>query len=368
MPAPASAAASSSLAARSSAKRAATATVLTSPRASHPPTTFKPSTSLAPSYATTSTRVGRCDRRQRLCRCRRRPCTRRRPLLNFAPPPRGPVSPRVAPGLETTRSAKRRRMHCPRLPWPSPGAAVPVYEALRAALPRCTQMGIFSWVADTLRYGVQIEWDAAPPHFFSPEHPLSSSDRDFHKLHIQCELDNSYILEVTDPEDVGLLVCVCSAFVVHTAGKPSAVFEYNYPNAYVFTASFMYETLPDLVQSLCPNDTHLSWYMKDAYHHLIIWEHDRKFLAFRCLGRFFLPFTMPFGLASAPQTWTKFMWPVLSYLRSQDIRIIDYVDDFCGAPPAPLGHPATAAQAAAADLLSSVFTASPVSGCTAPRE
>lgn len=59
---------------------------------------------------------------------------------------------------------------------------------------------------------------------------------------------------------------------------------------------------------------------------------------------------MPFGMASAPLTWTKGMRQVVGHLPSRDFRIIAYVDDFDGAPPASLGHPETVAQAADAYL------------------
>lgn len=57
---------------------------------------------------------------------------------------------------------------------------------------------------------------------------------------------------------------------------------------------------------------------------------------------------MPFELRIAPFTWTKVMRPVVQRLRELGFRVLAYVDDFGGAPPAPPGQPATAAQAGAA--------------------
>jgi len=91
--------------------------------------------------------------------------------------------------------------------------------------------------------------------------------------------------------------------------------------------------------------------VQDAYHHLTLRPADRNFLAFRTLGRTFIPITMPFGLRVAPLTWTKIMRPVVQHLRSLGFRMIAYVDDFGGAPPAEPGEPATAPQATAAYTL-----------------
>lgn len=160
--------------------------------------------------------------------------------------------------------------------------------------------------------------------------------------------DNQFIQDVTCDEELDQLVCVSSAFVAHTAQKSRVVYDYTHPNDFQDASSCKYETLPDLAQSLRPGDALLTWDVKDAYHHLRIRPEDRKFLAFRCLGRVFVPLTMPFGLRIAPYTWTKVMRPVVQYLRERGFRILAYVDDFGGAPPAPPGVPAIKAQAQAA--------------------
>lgn len=241
----------------------------------------------------------------------------------------------------------RRRKHKPPSLRRDEGA-VPVYTTLKAALPRWLRLGAPAWVVDTIKNGVRIEWREAPTPFFSPEYPLSTDDTIFLRGEIQRALDNTYIEEITDAAEIEQLVCVSSAFVAHTANKPRAVYDYKHVNSFIDTATCKYETLPELAQSLRPNDALLSWDVKDAYHHLTIREQDRTYLAFRCLGRFFKPITMPFGLAPACLTWTKVMRPVVQYLREQGFRIMAYVDDFGGAPPAAPGMPATRPQAVAA--------------------
>lgn len=241
----------------------------------------------------------------------------------------------------------RRRRHKPKLLRHSERAA-PVYETMKAALPRWLQLGVSTWVADTIRYGVKIEWRERPTPFRSPEYPLNAEDSEFLRGEIQRGLDNVYIEEVTDPDEIEQLVCTSSAFVAHTAQKPRAVYDYKHVNSFTDTASCKYETLQEMAQSLRANDALLTWDVNDAYHRLTLREEDRTYLEFRCLGRFFKPITMPFGLAPAPPTWTKVMRPVVQHLREKGFRMMAYVDDFGGAPPAPPGRPATKAQAVAA--------------------
>lgn len=216
-----------------------------------------------------------------------------------------------------------------------------MYEALRAALQRWLRMGVSPWVADTIKNGVKIEWASTPTPFVSVEYPLSPEDRIFLTGKMQRELDNKYILELTNPGEISQLVCVSSAFVAHSANKPRAVLDYKHQNGFIDVASCKYETLPELAQTLRPNDALLTWDVKNAYHHLVLRPEDRKLLAFRCLGRWFVPITMPFGLSPACLIWTKVVRPVVAYLRAEGFRMLTYVEDFCGAPSAPVGKPAT---------------------------
>lgn len=228
---------------------------------------------------------------------------------------------------------------------------MPVFAALRAALPEWRKLRASAWVLDTIEHGVKIDWTEPPPRFRAREYPMGSDDTAFMRQEIARELQEGYIEEVTSPAAISNLVCISSAFVAHTGHKPRAVFDFSHPNDYQDNASCKYETLQELAQVLRPGDALLSWDIRDAYHHLTIRPADRTYLAFRTLGRVFVPVTMPFGLRVAPRTWTKVCRPVVGALRTLGFRIIAYVDDFGGAPPAPPGVAATPEQAAAAFLL-----------------
>jgi len=176
---------------------------------------------------------------------------------------------------------------------------------------------------------------------------MDADDTAFMEQEIARGLQEGYILEITNPRKIAELRCISSAFVAHTANKPRAVYDFKHTNEYQANASCKYETLQDLSQTLRPGDALLSWDIRDAYHHLTVRPTDRTYLAFRTLGRVFVPVTMPFGLRVAPRTWTKVCRPVVAELRRLGFRIIAYVDDFGGAPPASPGAPATKAEAVA---------------------
>ena len=67
--------------------------------------------------------------------------------------------------------------------------------------------------------------------------------------------------------------------------------------------------------------------LKDAYLMVPIHHQDRKFLRFSWEQEVFQFCSLPFGLASAPRTFTKLLRPLLALLRSQGLRMVVYLDN-----------------------------------------
>ena len=220
------------------------------------------------------------------------------------------------------------------------------YAALRAAWPRWREMGASPWVLDVIANGIPIPWVSTPPRHHHPGYPLNAEDAAFMTEQMAKDVAAGYIEEVTgDAATIAALQCISPSFIVRKGRKPRAVLDYTHPNAHVEARRFKYETLHDLSQVLRPDDSLLVWDVKDAYHHLVLREEDRRYLAFTTLGRVFIPITMPFGMSLAPYMWTKVVRALVQYLRSLGFRIISYVDDFGGGPPAMPGTAATVADA-----------------------
>jgi len=67
--------------------------------------------------------------------------------------------------------------------------------------------------------------------------------------------------------------------------------------------------------------------LKDAYLVIPIHQQFHKFLCFRWEGQDFEFVCLPFGLASAPRVFMKVMRVVVTFLCSQGIRCVIYLDD-----------------------------------------
>jgi len=98
-------------------------------------------------------------------------------------------------------------------------------------------------------------------------------------------------------------------------------------NAFVQKSHFKMEGLSMIRDLLQPGDWMCSLDLKDAYLSVSIAQEDRKYLRFLWDGRIFEFTCLPFGLCSAPRTFTKLLRPVMAHIRSRGVRTIIYLDD-----------------------------------------
>ena len=75
-----------------------------------------------------------------------------------------------------------------------------------------------------------------------------------------------------------------------------------------------------------------NWFMvidlKDAYFHITIHPNHRKYLRFIFQNTIYQFRALPFGLLTAPRTFTKCMPPVAAYLHLHKIHVYPYIDDW----------------------------------------
>jgi hypothetical protein len=75
------------------------------------------------------------------------------------------------------------------------------------------------------------------------------------------------------------------------------------------------------------NDYLTSIDLKQAYLHVQVNRRQRRFLAFRALGRQYRFAAMSFGTSVAPSVFTSLMKPVMAQLHVRGIRATIYLDD-----------------------------------------
>ncbi len=87
-------------------------------------------------------------------------------------------------------------------------------------------------------------------------------------------------------------------------------------------------TLKQILAQIRPGDWFASVDLKDAYFHIQIAPHHRRFLRFAFEGTEYQYSVLPFGLALAPRTFSKCVDAALSPLRASGMRILNYRDDW----------------------------------------
>ena len=90
---------------------------------------------------------------------------------------------------------------------------------------------------------------------------------------------------------------------------------------------FRMDTTKDVGLLLRQGDWAASVDLKDAYFHVLINRHFRRFLRFGWKKKLYEFLVLPFGLCLAPFLFTALTKPIVAYLRSRGIRVIFYLDD-----------------------------------------
>lgn len=99
-------------------------------------------------------------------------------------------------------------------------------------------------------------------------------------------------------------------------------------NVYLQKSHFKMETLRSIIQALQKGDWAISLDLKDAYLQIPVYPPHRKYLRFCISGIHYQFRAMPFGIAIAPRVYTKVMAAVGGFLRSRQIYIYMYLDDW----------------------------------------
>ena len=121
-----------------------------------------------------------------------------------------------------------------------------------------------------------------------------------------------------------------SPAISHTTYTNSQTRDYslNKPlNQFVINEHFQMENISCLKQILNQNDFMVKLDLKDAYLTVGVHEQSQHYLRFIWQGQPYQFQALPFGLCTAPRVFTKLLKPVITFLRTRNIRLLIYLDD-----------------------------------------
>lgn len=99
-------------------------------------------------------------------------------------------------------------------------------------------------------------------------------------------------------------------------------------NMFIEPPHFKMEDFRTVIKLIRPDYYMTTIDLKDAYWLIPIHEKFKKFLRFRVGKNLYQFECIPFGLSIAPYIFTKLIKPIVTFLRSQNIMVVAYLDDF----------------------------------------
>ncbi len=185
------------------------------------------------------------------------------------------------------------------------------------------------WVLRTIQFGYRLQFAASPPHF---KGIINSHVRRKLKHVLQEEISsllNKRAIRVVPPEQSHNRF-YSRYFLVPKKGTHALrpILDLRALNKYLRKYKFRMLTHSTLLKLVRHGDWFTSIDLKDAYFHIKIYPHHRKFLQFAFLGVAYEYLVLLFGLSLSPRVFVKCTEAALTPLREKGIRLATYTDDW----------------------------------------
>ncbi|KAL0172543.1 hypothetical protein M9458_032854, partial [Cirrhinus mrigala] len=188
--------------------------------------------------------------------------------------------------------------------------------------------GVSDWVLGIVKRGYSLQFARRPPRF-SGVVPTVVMSRDAHVLRSEVMiLLEKGAIEVVHPAQSDSGFYSRYFLVPKKDGTLRPILDLRRLNQTLMRRPFKMLTLKQILSHVRSGDWFLSLDLKDAYFHIQIAPHHRRFLRFAFEGVAYQYTVLPFGLSLAPRTFTKCMDAALAPLRQRGIRILNYLDDW----------------------------------------
>ncbi|KAI2647838.1 Transposon Ty3-G Gag-Pol polyprotein [Labeo rohita] len=176
--------------------------------------------------------------------------------------------------------------------------------------------------------GYRIQFGAPPPPFNGVSPTLVGPEQGLVMEQEVATLLRKEAIEVVPPHERESGFYSRYFIVPKKDGGLRPILDLRLLNRSVKRLKFKMLTIKQVVSQIRSEDWFVTIDLKDAYFHVSILPHHRKFLRFAFRGEAYQYRVLPFGLALSPRTFTKCVDAALAPLRLQGIRILNYIDDW----------------------------------------
>ena len=197
------------------------------------------------------------------------------------------------------------------------------YLRLRNNIQAWRDIGANNEVLSWIEKGVKIDFSSNPVSYEHANRANSQKDIDFIDSELKKLYNNGAISKVEQKP-----FCVNALFTTPKKNdKLRLVTDLHPLNVHVITPYFKNDGIDTVCELIKPNDLMLTVDLKDGFHHVGIHPDFRQFLGFQWRGQYYVWNVCPFGLSSSPYYFNKLIRAVVTYLRSESLRVNFWVDD-----------------------------------------
>ena len=182
------------------------------------------------------------------------------------------------------------------------------------------------WIRSTMEEGYRLEFTAPPP-----------SPAPFRVTPVPADPARAEALdrEVADLKKRAIVPFRGRGFPLFSAtffltpkkdGRWRPILNLRPLNRFIRPQHFRMETLPLILSRLDPGLWACSVDLRDAYLHVPVFPGHSQFLCFQYRGKSYQFSSLPFGLSTAPRTFTRLVRAVAASLRKEGVQIFVYLD------------------------------------------
>ncbi len=167
--------------------------------------------------------------------------------------------------------------------------------------------GVSEWIMATIRRGYSLQFARRPPRFRGV---VATTVRSEDAQVLRAEVMNLLVkgaIEVVPPAQSESGFYSRYFLVPKKDGGLRPILELRLLNHALTKRLFWMITLKQILSQIRPGDWFMSLDLKDAYFHIQVAPHHRRFLRFSFEGVAYQYKVLPFGLSLAPRTFTRCM-------------------------------------------------------------
>ena len=214
-------------------------------------------------------------------------------------------------------------------PW---AHSISILDRLRSRLGFWKALGANHCVLSWLAYGLPLRFSSEPPRWIFENHTSFNEHASFASTEIAGHIEDGRFFK---PSERQVAHISPQQVELNKKGKMRRCDDLRNINAYLAHVNVKLEGHSNVPDIVAPNDMTFTEDLTKAYYMLRMEPSAHKWLCFRDpkLGTISSR-TLLFGLSPAVMWFTKICRPVLSFMRSLGLKVVNMIDDWLGAADA----------------------------------